>query len=107
MGETPVSPTAILFLASQRPAYFARFEMKVSINLKELDFPEGTKLIEVVKRIREAKKDEPMIKAIKGKTGKDHIMFVVNGRVVQPREHEFLEIQEGDDIRWIHPYFGG
>ena len=88
-------------------ADFARFKMKVSINLKEFDFPEGTKLIEVVKRIREAKKDEPMIRTIKEKTGKDHIKFVVNGRVVHSHEHESLEIQEGDDIRWIHPYFGG
>ena len=81
--------------------------MKASVNCKQHDFPEGTKLIEVVKRIREAKKDEPMIKAIREKTGKDYIMFVVNGRVVKTNEYESVEIQEGDDIRWIHPYFGG
>lgn len=81
--------------------------MKASINCKQHDFPEGTKLIEVVRRIREAKKDEPMIRAIREKTGKDHIMFVVNGRVVKANEYESIEIQEGDDIRWVHPYFGG
>jgi len=81
--------------------------MKASINCKEREFQEGTKFIEVVKLIREAKKDEPMIKTIKEKTGKDYIVFVLNGRVVQPHEYESLEIREGDDIRWVHPFFGG
>ena len=81
--------------------------MKASINCKEREFQEGTKFIEVVKLIREAKKDEPMIKTIKKKTGKDHIIFVLNGRVVRPQEYESLEIKEGDDIRWVHPFFGG
>ncbi len=81
--------------------------MKASINCKEREFKAGTKFIEVVRLIREAKKDEPMIKTIVEKTGKDHIIFVLNGRVVQPQEYETLEIQEGDDIRWVHPYFGG
>jgi sulfur carrier protein ThiS len=81
--------------------------MKASINCKEREFREGTKFIEVVKLIREAKKDEPMIKTIKEKTGKDYIVFVLNGRVVQPHEYESLEIREGDDIRWVHPFFGG
>jgi len=36
--------------------------MKVSINCKLHEFEEGAKLIEVVKFIREKKKDEPMIK---------------------------------------------
>ena len=81
--------------------------MKASINCREQEFPEGTKLIEVVNRIREAKKDEPMIKTIREKTGKDHIKFVLNGRVVRSHEYDSIEIQEGDDIRWIHPYFGG
>lgn len=81
--------------------------MKASINCKEQEFEEGTKFIEVVKRIREAKKDEPMITTIVKKTGNDNIIFALNGRVVQPQEYETLEIKEGDDIRWIHPYFGG
>lgn len=81
--------------------------MKISINCKERQFPEGTKFIEVVKLIREATKDEPMIKTITEKTGKDNIIFVLNGRVVQDHEYETLGIQEGDDIRWVHPYFGG
>jgi sulfur carrier protein ThiS len=82
--------------------------MKVFINLKEWEFPRGTKFIDVVDLIREAKQDEPMIKAIREKTGKMNIMlFALNGRVVQPREFESLEIKEGDNIRWFHPYAGG
>ncbi|MBC8417543.1 MAG: MoaD/ThiS family protein [Desulfobacterales bacterium] len=81
--------------------------MKAFINCKEQEFPEGTKLIEVVKVIREAKKEEPMIKTIRAKTGKDHIMFVLNGQVAPPNEYESIEIHEGDHIRWVHPYFGG
>lgn len=82
--------------------------MKVFINLKEWDFPNGTKFIDVVDLIREAKKDEPMIKTIREKTGKANIiLFALNGRVVQPQEYESLEIKEGDNIRWFHPYAGG
>ncbi len=81
--------------------------MKASINCKEQEFREGAKFIEVVNLIREAKKDEPMIKTIVEKTGKDNIIFVLNGRVVKSHEYESLEIKEGDDIRWVHPYFGG
>ena len=81
--------------------------MKASINCKERDFREGARFIEVVNLIREAKKDEPMIRTIIEKTGKDNIVFVLNGRVVKPHEYASLEINEGDDIRWVHPYFGG
>jgi len=81
--------------------------MKACINCKEREFLEGARFIEVVNLIREAKKDEPMIRTIIEKTGKDNIVFVLNGRVVKPREYESLEINEGDDIRWVHPYFGG
>jgi hypothetical protein len=81
--------------------------MKVFINCKEKEFGKGAKFIEVVKIIREAKKDEPMIKTIVEKTGKDNIIFLLNGRVVKSHEFESLEIEEGDDIRWVHPCFGG
>ena len=81
--------------------------MKVFINCKEREFQEGTRFIEVVKLIREAKKDEPMIKTIREKTGRNGLMFVLNGRAVRPNEYDSIEIQEGDDIRWVHPYAGG
>lgn len=81
--------------------------MKVSINCKDCEFQEGTKFIEVVKLIREAKKDEPMIKEIRKKIGRDLLLFVLNGRFVRPDEYDAIEIKEGDDIRWVHPYAGG
>ena len=81
--------------------------MKVAINCKAHEFPEGTKFIEIVELIREAKKDEPMIKAIREKTGRDNIVFVLNGRLVRWQEFETLAVEEGDDVRWVHPYFGG
>ena len=81
--------------------------MKVSINCKQREFREGARFIEVVNLVRETKKDEPMIRTLIEKTGKDNIVFVLNGRVVRSHEYESLEINEGDDIRWVHPYFGG
>jgi thiamine biosynthesis protein ThiS len=68
----------------------------------------GAKFIEVVNLVREAKKDEPMIKTIREKTGRSNIiLFVLNGRVVQPQEYESPEIKDGDNIRLIHPFAGG
>ena len=82
--------------------------MKVFVNNKEREFREGTKFIEVVTLIHEAKKDEPMIKTIREKTGKVNILlFALNGSVVHPHEYESRELKDGDDIRWFHPYAGG
>jgi len=81
--------------------------VKARINGKDHEFSEGTKFVEVVNRIRESEKDEPMIRAIREKTGRDYIVFILNGRIVRPEEFEALEIREGDDIRWVHPYVGG
>ena len=81
--------------------------MRVSVNCKSHDFEPGTKLAHIVAMTREATKNDPMIRTIKEKTGKDHIVFIVNGRVVRAPEYDILEIREGDDIRWVHPYFGG
>ena len=68
----------------------------------------GAKFIEVVNLVREAKKDEPMIKTIREKTGWGNIiLFVLDGRVVQPQEYESPEIKDGDNIRLIHPFAGG
>ena len=55
-------------------------QMKVFINLKEWEFQEGSKFIEVVNLIKEANKDEPMIKAMREKTGRSNIiLFILNG----------------------------
>ena len=81
--------------------------MKLKINSMEQDFPTGTKFIRVVNQVREANKDNPVLKSLSEKTGKDHITFVYNRHVVKPREYESIELKEGDEIRWILPYAGG
>jgi sulfur carrier protein ThiS len=81
--------------------------MRVTINLKVFEFPKGTVVEKVTDMIRNWKKDEPMISAIKEKTGRDNIVFVLNGMVIQPDKYSTLELKENDDIRWIHPCFGG
>lgn len=81
--------------------------MKVKINYEERDLAPGTRFTEVVKIVRKAKKNEPMIKSLVERTGADHIIFVLNGRIVRASEYESIALKEGDDIRWIHPFFGG
>jgi sulfur carrier protein ThiS len=81
--------------------------MKLKINSTEQDFPAGRKLIDLVNQVREAHKDNPVLKSLVEKTGKDHITFVYNRRVVKPPEYESIELKEGDEIRWILPYAGG
>jgi hypothetical protein len=81
--------------------------VKIKINSVERNFPPGTKFIELVNQIREANRDNPVLKSLIEKTGKDYITFVYNRRVVKPREYESIELKEGDEIRWILPYAGG
>ena len=81
--------------------------MKLTINSVEQNFPAGKKLIDLVNQVREANKDNPVLKSLIEKTGKDHITFVYNRRVVKPSKYDSIELQEGDEIRWILPYAGG
>lgn len=81
--------------------------MKVQINLKKREFPPGTKFTQVVNLIREANKDEPVMKSLIEKTGQDHITFILNQRIIRPQEYDSIELKDGDDIRWIYPYAGG
>ncbi len=57
--------------------------------------------------IREAHQDDPVTRSLIEKTGKDHITFIYNRRIVNPQEIHSIELKEGDEIRWIHPYAGG
>ena len=81
--------------------------MKIKINFEDHEVKPGTRLTQIVRRVRKAKKGEPMIKSLVEKTGADHIIFVLNGRIVREPEYDSVELKEGDDIRWIHPFFGG
>ena len=81
--------------------------MKISVNCKEKEFPEGTKFREIVKQVVETKKDEPMLKTIEKKTGKNPLLFTLNGRIVRSEEYDSLEVKAGDEIRSVHPFAGG
>ena len=82
-------------------------KMKIKINTKEQEFPPGTKFIQIVTQVREAEKDNPVLKSLIEKTGKDHITFTYNRRVVKPSEYGSIELKESDEIRWMLPYAGG
>jgi hypothetical protein len=81
--------------------------MKLTINSVEQNFPAGKKLIDLVNQVREANKDNPVLKSLIEKTGKDHITFTHNRRVVKPSEYDSIELKEGDEVRWMLPYAGG
>jgi sulfur carrier protein ThiS len=81
--------------------------MKVKINNREQEVPPGTKFMRVITLIRDSQKDDPVTQSLIAKTGHDQITFVLNGRIIKPREYASIEMKEGDDIRWMHPYAGG
>jgi len=81
--------------------------MKLKINSIEQNFPAGMKLIDLVNQVRKENKDNPVLKSLIEKTGKDHITFTHNRRVVKPSEYDSTELKDGDEVRWMLPYAGG
>ena len=81
--------------------------MKIRINNREQGLPDQASLIDVVRLVRSTTADDPMLKAIRQRTGDDHISYLVNGKVISAQEYETTPIKDGDDVRWIHPAFGG
>ena len=81
--------------------------MKIRINNREQEISDQASLIEVVRLVRSTTADDPMLKAIRERTGDDHISYLINGKVVTPPEYETTPVKEGDEVRWIHPAFGG
>ena len=81
--------------------------MKIRINNGGQEISDEASLIEVVRLVRSTTADDPMLKAIRQRTGDDHISYLVNGKVVAPQEYETTPVKEGDEVRWIHPAFGG
>ncbi|MCL4746682.1 MAG: hypothetical protein KJZ83_14920 [Burkholderiaceae bacterium] len=81
--------------------------MRVRINLRGHEFAHDARLIDAVRIVRAATADDPMLRAVRERTGGDHISYLVNGRLVPESEYESLGLREDDDIRWIHPAFGG
>ncbi len=64
-------------------------------------------MIELVNRVREANRDNPVLKSLIEKTGKDHITFTHNRRVLKSSEYDSIDLKEGDEVRWMLPYAGG
>jgi len=81
--------------------------MKIRINNREQELSDQASLIDVVRLVRSTTADDPMLKAIRQRTGDDHISYLVNGKVISAQEYETTPIKDGDDVRWIHPAFGG
>ncbi|MGB9698750.1 MAG: sulfur carrier protein ThiS [Thermodesulfobacteriota bacterium] len=81
--------------------------MRIVINSQNQDFKPGIKLSQVFNIIKENKKDDPVIKFLKDKTGFDHITLMLNGQIVSPEEYDSIELKEGDEIYWVVPHAGG
>jgi sulfur carrier protein ThiS len=81
--------------------------MKVTINSKIHELPLGAKLAEVVQIIREEDQDDPVTRSLIETTGEDHLTFILNKRIIRPRDFEKTPLKEGDEIRCMHPYAGG
>jgi len=81
--------------------------MKVTINSKIHELPSGTKLADVVKKIREENRDDPVSRSLIEKTGKDHLTFILNKRIIPEQDFKKTALKEGDEIRWMFPYAGG
>ncbi len=81
--------------------------MRALIGAKGCAVEAGSLLSELVDLYEEKLASDPMIKTIKKKTGHSFLIFIVNGKVVQPEQYAELRLKEGDDVRIHHPYFGG
>jgi hypothetical protein len=81
--------------------------VRALIGTKDCPVKAGSLLSELVDVFEEKLANDPMIKAIKEKTGQSHLIFIVNGQVVRPEQFPELRLKDGDDVRIHHPYFGG
>lgn len=81
--------------------------MKVKINGVAKEVDSGTRLIDLVKNFEKLVENDPMIVELRKKTGSSHLLFILNGTVIQAAQYDTIEIKEDDDVRMVHPYFGG
>lgn len=81
--------------------------MRIKVNNREQELPDEARLIDAILLVRAATADDPMLKVVRELTGGDQLSFLVNGRVVPAQEYEVLRLNDGDDVRWVHPAFGG
>jgi len=81
--------------------------MKITVNGKEREIPPGTGMMALVEEFEQSVRDDPMIINLKQTTGETHLLFIRNGDVLQRHQCESVVLLEGDDVRMVHPYFGG
>lgn len=77
------------------------------IDGRERDVAPGTRLSHLVDLIEEERKHDAMIRELIEKTGKSSLTYVLNGRVIKPKDYEKIEILAGDRLEVVHPVFGG
>jgi sulfur carrier protein ThiS len=80
--------------------------MKITVNGRERHIQPGSKMGAVVEEFEESVRNDPMIISLKQSTGKSQLLFILNGEVVTTK-YEAIELRDGDDVRMVHPYFGG
>jgi sulfur carrier protein ThiS len=81
--------------------------MRALIGSEDCQVKPGAQLSELVEAYEKKLSDDPMIQSIKEKSGKSHLIFIVNGVVIHPDRFGETYLQDGDDVRILHPYFGG
>jgi thiamine biosynthesis protein ThiS len=81
--------------------------MKITINGKERSVQPGARMAAVVEEFEQSVRNDPMIISLKQSTGRSQLLFILNGEVVTTGNYEAIELKDGDDLRMVHPYFGG
>lgn len=81
--------------------------MRALIGSEDCPVKPGALLSELVEVYEKKLSNDPMIKAMKENTGKSHLIYIVNGVVIHPDRFGETYLKDGDDVRILHPYFGG
>jgi len=81
--------------------------MNITVNAKPQEIEPGSRLITLVNQLEERLKNDPMIINLVQKTGKSNLLYILNGTVVKAEDYFTIEMREGDDLRYVHPFFGG
>jgi sulfur carrier protein ThiS len=81
--------------------------MKITVNGKPQEAPPGSRLSALIDQLEARVKNDPMIISLVQQTGKSNMLYILNGTVVKTEDADAIEIREGDDLRYVHPFFGG
>ena len=81
--------------------------MNITVNAKPQEIEPDTRLITLINQLEERVKNDPMIISLIQTTGKSNLLYILNGTVVKAEDYFTIELREGDDLRYVHPFFGG